>query len=95
MGFVLSGSHFHFGDEDSTQKDSDALLACLDLRVVTASQTTAVELDTVAGEDKHQHDEQDGDEEDLFEASTELRDDFPHVRHQDEYAEWPEASKQQ
>ena len=84
----------HFCDEHFGPEDSDTLLSLRDVAIVAGREPHAEQVDAVAGEDKDEDDEKNGDEEDLFETFAKFADDSSHVWNEDEDPERPETTKQ-
>ncbi len=60
----------HLGDKNLGAKYSNAIFSLVNGVVIARGESHAKEMDTVAGKDEDQHNKEDGDEEDLLEASA-------------------------
>lgn len=61
------------------------------LDIVAPSQAAAIDLNAIVGKDENEHHEQYRYQQDLFKASAQLIDHFPHMRHQNEDPQRPQA----
>ena len=83
----------HFCDENFGPEDTDTLFSFRDVAIVAGREPHAEQVDAVAGEDKDEDDEKNGDEKDLFETFAKFADDSSHVWNKDEDPERSEATK--